>query len=118
MADDPIEDRVTALEKDNVEVHEHLRRHDERLAVHDERITTHGQENDKLREEMIREQMEAKHRDAIMQRTESKLDTLGGKVDSILMQPADKWNGLTKTIVAAVGTGIVAFLLARIGMGV
>lgn len=103
MAEEPtIDNRVTALEQT--------------AERHETRITTHGREIDDIKEQLILEKAEAHHRDEAVQRTESKIDTLGGKVDSILLQPAEKWNSTTKTVIAVVATSLVTLLLARMGL--
>lgn len=114
MSEDPMETRVTALEKDNVSIHQHLQRHDERLDVHEERITVHGRENDELRDKLTRAEVEDHHRDEAIQRIESKLDTQSGKVDSIIMQPAQKWSDMTRAIISAVIGAVVTAIVGGV----
>ncbi len=103
MAEDPtIDGRVTALEQT--------------AERHETRITAHGQEIDELREMLIADHADNRHRDETMRRIESKQDKLSGKIDTLLLQPAEKWNDATKTAVAVVVTAIVTWILSRIGL--
>lgn len=112
----PIEGRVSALEKDVVDVHNHLQRHDEQLAVHDQRITTHGRENDEIREEQIRKDVEAKHTREQLARIENEQREQKGMLTTITQKPAEKWDRAVWVIVTAVLSSLVGFFLARMGL--
>lgn len=49
---------------------------------------------------------------AALQSTEKKVDSVKNDVDEIKSKPAKRWD----TIIAAVLTGVVGFLLARFGL--
>lgn len=103
MADDPtIDGRVAALEQT--------------AERHETRITAHGQEIDELREMLIADHADNRHRDETMRRIESKQDKLSGKIDTLLMQPAKKWDDVTKTVITVVVTAIATWLLSNIGI--
>ncbi len=103
MADDTtIDGRVTALEQT--------------AERHETRITAHGKEIDELHDMLINERAGNRYRDEAMQRIESKQDKLSGKIDTLLMQPAEKWNSATKTIVTVIVTAVTTLLLSYLGI--
>lgn len=103
MTDDAtIENRVSTLEQT--------------AERHEVRITSHGKEIDALKEQLIVDRTENRHRDERAQRTESKIDSLDGKVTSILMRPSEKWNSAVRTAITAAVTMLVTFLLTRAGL--
>ena len=103
MIEDPtIDGRVTALEQT--------------AERHETRITAHGQEIDELREMLIADHADNRHRDEAMRRIESKQDKLSGKIDTLLMQPAKRWDDVTKTVITVVVTAIATWLLSNIGI--
>ena len=46
-----------------------------------------------------------------------KLDNLTRKVEALEAKPAKRWDGLVGTIITAIATGLVVFLLAKAGVG-
>ncbi len=46
-----------------------------------------------------------------------KLDDLTQKVDALEAKPAKRWEGLVERVVWAVAAAVIAFLLARVGLG-
>ncbi len=103
MADDQtIDGRVTALEQT--------------AERHETRITTHGKEIDKLNEAMIEKRVNDSHRDETMRRIESKQDTLSGKIDSLLLKPASKWEDAKWIVISVVITAVATWLLSNVGL--
>ncbi len=103
MADDAtIDGRVAALEQT--------------AERHETRITAHGKEIDELHDMLINERAGNRYRDETMQRIESKQDKLSGKIDTLLMQPAEKWNSATKTVVTVVITAVATLILSYLGI--
>lgn len=103
MAEDPTTDgRLAALEQT--------------AERHENRISAHGKEIDELREMLIADHADNRHRDETMRRIESKQDKLSGKIDTLLMQPAEKWDSVTRTVVTVVVTAVATWLLSHIGL--
>lgn len=102
MAEQSLDTRIASLEQASEK--------------HEERITTHGKEIDAIREKLVRDEVENNHRDEAQRRIESKLDGLGGKVDSIIMKPVGRWDDIKGTAIGAIVTAVVMFLLARVGI--
>ena len=103
MAEDPTTDgRLAALEQT--------------AERHENRISAHGKEIDELREMLIADHADNRHRDETMRRIESKQDKLSGKIGTLLMQPAEKWDSVTRTVVTVVVTAVATWLLSHIGL--
>lgn len=83
---------------------------------HETRITAHGREIDELHDMVIADRADNRHRDETMQRIESKQDNLSGKLDTLLMQPAKKWNDATWVVISVAITAVAAWLLSRFGL--
>ena len=98
----PIEGRVSALEQT--------------AERHESRISAHGKEIDELREMLIADHADNRHRDETMLRIEGKQDKLSGKIDALLLQPGEKWDTAKNTVVAVVITAVVTWVLAQIGI--
>lgn len=103
MADDQtIDGRVTALEQT--------------AERHETRITTHGKEIDELREMLIADHADNRHRDETMRRIESKQDNLSGKIDSLLLKPANRWEDAKWIVISVIITAVATYLLSNIGL--
>lgn len=98
----PIEGRVSALEQT--------------AERHETRINAHGQEIDQMREMLIADHADNRHRDETMRRIEGKQDKLSGKMDALLLQPGEKWDAAKSTVVAVVITAVVTWLLSQVGI--
>lgn len=104
MADEGIEPRVSAVEQ--------------AVSAHEERITAHGKELDETRERVIRLEMAGQARDARLARMEKSINEQGGKLDSLLMRPADDWQRVRTQVIGLAVAAIAAYLLAKFGLPV
>ena len=46
-----------------------------------------------------------------------KLDNLTRKVEALEAKPAKRWDGLVTTAIAAIAAALIAFVLAKVGIG-
>lgn len=97
-----IEPRVSALEGS--------------VKTHEERISAHGRELDETRERVIHLEMAGQARDAQLARMEKSINEQGGKLDSLLMRPADDWQRVRNQVIGLVVAALAAYLLAKFGL--
>lgn len=102
MAAEDIEPRVKSLE--------------ERVETHEARITTHGREIDQHGERIIRLEMEGRARDETLARIEKNQNEQGGKIDALLMKPANAYEDIKGKLVWLVVAAVASFLLGRFGV--
>ena len=102
MPSEDIEPRVAAVEQ--------------AVSTHEDRITSHGKELDKAKERLTRLEMAGQARDAQLARMEKSINEQGGKLDSLLMRPADDWQRVRAQVIGLAVAAIVAYLLARFGL--
>lgn len=71
---------------DITQIEERVARHDQILEDHAERITTHGHEIDSVAKQLAEIKVHDAYRDKSLARMESKMDSLGGKIDNVTVQ--------------------------------
>lgn len=81
-----------------------------RVDGHEERITEHGKEIDDIERIVTEMRTDDKHRDATMCRIE-------GKVDTLVMKPAESYDKLKWLVIGGLTGVITAFLLSTVGIG-
>lgn len=102
MAVEDIEPRVSALEGS--------------VQAHEDRITAHGREIDETRERVIRLEMAGQARDAQLARMEKSINEQGGKLDSLLMRPAEDFARIRNQVIGLVVAALAAYLLGKFGL--
>lgn len=102
MPSEDIEPRVAALEGT--------------VGTHEERITAHGREIDALTERSIRLEMRGQARDEQLARIERNQNEQSGKIDALLMKPADDFNRIRNQVIGLVVAALAAYLLGKFGL--
>lgn len=102
MPNEDIETRVAALEGT--------------VGTHEERITAHGRELDDTKERVIRLEMAGQARDAQLARMEKSINEQGGKLDSLLMRPAEDFARIRNQVIGLVVAALAAYLLGKFGL--
>lgn len=106
-----------------------IARHDQIIQSHEERITAHGRELDAVTKAVAEIEVKGDYRDKNLARMESKMDSLGGKMDSMTMQmagirsapaeeKAETYDLVKKQVITLLVGAIVGALLLGIGLQV
>ena len=109
------------------QLEERVAKHDQVLADHAERITKHGEEIDHVTTQLAEIKVHDAYRDKSLNRMESKMDALGGKIDNVTVQignvrnqpaseKAEMYDKIKWSLVTLVLGTIVGYLFTQLGL--